>query len=165
MSIEEVLPPPIGSRDGPVAHRFRPQSISVFVEGDTGVRIRNAELLDGAHTPVGRGLMQGSSPWFFTCDDHLLWRTKNALVHIAFEQGLIGIVGFVVLVVSCLRPRPTVDEASASNDRWIYAVSLLGFFVVASFGTLIDTPWIMALLLSILVNQRGQDSLMLHHGQ
>lgn len=92
---------------------------------------------------------RSSYPWMFTCDDHLVWRAKNFLVHTYYEQGLVGVLGWlIVLSVAFLRgirqfgaPDPTEQALG-----W-FAVSIIGFFIVGMFGTLIDTPWISSLIL------------------
>jgi hypothetical protein len=90
-----------------------------------------------------------SYPWIFTCDDHLVWRAKNFLVHAYYEQGLLGVAAWICLVlgsVSC----GVRFIGSTKFDQQVIAwlgLSVLGFVIVGMFGTLIDTPWISALIL------------------
>jgi len=90
-----------------------------------------------------------SYPWIFTCDDHLVWRAKNFLVHAYYEQGLVGVLGWLLVFASAFARgimQIGCRESSEQLLSWI-AVSILGFFIVGMFGTLIDTPWISALVL------------------
>lgn len=139
-SVEYQLVPPVPANSGSVAQRVRPQTVGISVQGDSAVRISNCSLRAGR--------------WFFTCDDHLVWRAKNAFVHLFFEQGAFGLAALAVLVVGMLRPQSPVASSCGTSDRWIHGISLAGFLAVACFGTLIDTAWITALLLCVLVGYR-----------
>jgi hypothetical protein len=134
------------SKEEPASNRgtftgLRPWTAGLSVSGQGCVSIRSAE---------GMGVLgvnsTSSYPWFFTCDDHMVWRAKNFLVHAYYEQGLVGVFAWSVLILGCmwggLRSRSTLGSSQA--------VSIVGFVGVGFFGTLIDTPWITAMLLGIL---------------
>lgn len=121
-------------------NNLRPWTAGLSVSGRGAVVIQSAEGVGDL------GVNSTSSyPWFFTCDDHMVWRAKNFLVHAYYEQGLVGVLTWSVLILvglwRGLRSRSIVGSAQA--------VSIVGFVGVGFFGTLIDTPWITAILLGI----------------
>jgi VanZ family protein len=106
----------------------------------------------------GRGLLSGSAPWTFTCDDHMVWRAKNGAVHVLFEQGILGLLGWCGLLLSAVATafQPEADRLRVFQRR-LALISLFGFGVVCFFGTLVDTPWILALLLGVLSSIYAKD--------
>jgi hypothetical protein len=134
---------------------WRPWSIGLSAQGKGAVVIRDTNSIS-----IGQS---SSYPWFFTCDDHMVWRAKNFLVHAYYEQGLAGVAGWVILVYVALRRgfkgRSKTSSGLRTSSEWPLAffqgVSILGFVGVGFFGTLIDTPWITALLLAILSIRQG----------
>jgi hypothetical protein len=93
-----------------------------------------------------------SYPWVYTCDDHLVWRAKNFLVHAYYEQGLLGVIGWVLLVLAAMAKGLLHLGSRGSSLRMLpwFSCSVLGFTIVAMFGTLVDTPWISASFLAVL---------------
>ena len=92
---------------------------------------------------------RSSYPWMFTCDDHLVWRAKNFLVHAYYEMGLIGVIGWLILFVFSFSKgvmQLGASDAFGNMLGWI-ALSIFGFFIVGMFGTLVDTPWLSGLIL------------------
>jgi hypothetical protein len=61
---------------------------------------------------------------------------------------MLGLFSLVILVGAWLTPM-TNPTPSLRFDRTNARVSLVGFLIVACFGTLIDTPWIVATLLAV----------------
>jgi hypothetical protein len=152
----------IGARDSlPV--RWRPWSFGLSVSGQgTAILRATPSAAMGTDRPAALGNLaignRGSYPWYFTCDDHMVWRAKNFLVHAYYEQGLLGVSAWTILVGSALwragRRHLGVGEPKNGNYKFsiesFQAVSVLGFLGVGFFGSLIDTPWISGLLLAIL---------------
>lgn len=143
--------------------RWRPWSFGLSVSGQ-GTAILTAVPTAGMGTDRSAAIgtpaigNRGSYPWYFTCDDHMVWRAKNFLVHAYYEQGLLGVSAWIILVGSALwragRRHLGVGEPGNGDCRFsiesFQAVSVLGFLGVGFFGSLIDTPWISGLLLAIL---------------
>ena len=106
--------------------------------------VASVSLLDpgGRELLVNGDFSHGMDRWFFTSDDHLAWHLKNLWVQVFFEQGLIGLVSWTMLVLTALlslirKMRPGGTEA------WSFAVllaSLSGFLAVGLFDSLFDTP-------------------------
>jgi hypothetical protein len=99
-----------------------------------------------------------SYPWIYTCDDHLVWRAKNFLVHAYYEQGLLGVMGWVLLVLAATAKGlfHLSERRSGSRMSPWFSCSILGFVIVAMFGTLVDTPWITASVLALLGMQNSR---------
>jgi len=123
--------------------RFRPVYVGISPPSRGSLIIENqegsAELISAA----------SSYPWIFTCDDHLIWRAQNFLVHAYYEQGMLGVIAWLILVsYSTLRGYQSIVSRNREDQAilWI-SLSLLGFWIVGMFGTLVDTPWITALVL------------------
>ncbi|MEI6526944.1 MAG: hypothetical protein WCP62_13015, partial [Planctomycetota bacterium] len=143
--------------------RWRPWSFGLSVSGQ-GTAILRAVPTAGIGTDRSAAIgapaigNRGSYPWYFTCDDHMVWRAKNFLVHAYYEQGLLGVSAWTILVGSAFwragRRHFGVGEPVNGEYRFsiesFQAVSVLGFLGVGFFGSLIDTPWISGLLLAIL---------------
>ena len=123
---------------------LRPEALSMAYRGDCTVLITNGD--------ESRGGLQisptSSAPWAFTCDDHMVWRAKNAAVHLISEHGVLGLLAWCLWLFIALFGKVAVKENQDTSWLRILAlISTIGFGVVVSFGTLIDTPWIIALLM------------------
>lgn len=129
------------------ARVWRPEAVGMSLSGDHGLVLRGS-------SNIGRApwiSASHSAPWTFTCDDHMIWRAKNAGVHLLFEHGLIGLIVFAAVAWRVFRSRGQIDIADPSRvNRRCALVALVGFGVVAFFGTLVDTAWITALLLAVM---------------
>jgi O-antigen ligase len=103
---------------------------------------------------------RGVDRWFFTVDDHTPWQNWNHWVHLYFEQGWLGVLAFLLLVVYLFgRWMKQIVDAD-----WLGAIALAAFssfLTVGIFGYLFDTPR-MALIffLIALIFGRGLRSLL-----
>ena len=151
-----------------LAARWRPWSFGLSVSGQgTAILRATPSAAMGTDRPAALGNLAigngGSYPWYFTCDDHMVWRAKNFLVHAYYEQGLLGVSAWTILVGSALwragRRHFGVGEPKNGNYKFsiesFQAVSVLGFLGVGFFGSLIDTSWISGLFLAILAMPLG----------
>ena len=130
--------------------RFRPVYIGVSAPSYNSIIIKNA---DKSPELIAR---TSSYPWMFTCDDHLVWRAKNFLVHAYYEQGILGVLAWTTLfLASSARGLYFLGSVSRSEQTisWL-GLSIIGFGIVGMFGTLIDTPWITSLILGCMVMLR-----------
>ena len=113
--------------------------------------IDNVSLLgpDGTNVVVNGDFAHGTERWFFTSDRrHLPWHIKNLFLNVLFEQGIVGLMVFVALLVALLwrvvwgsmRGHPLAPAIAAAG---------LGFVVVGLFDSLLDVPrvaWLFYLL-------------------
>ncbi|MDR1996238.1 hypothetical protein [Azonexus sp.] len=106
--------------------------------------------------PSGESLLingdfsQGMQHWFFSSDhEHLPWHTKNILVNVLFDQGLLGLVSLLLLIVAALW-RLNLGKARRHELAPYLSAAIVGFLVVGMFDSLIDVPRL-ALLFYILL--------------
>ena len=125
----------------------RPSKLILRIHNGRGLsylKLASVSLLD----PDGRELLgngdfsQAMDRWFFTSDDHLAWHVKNLWVQVFFEQGLIGVFSWTMLVLAALWNAGR--KAGAGGPRgWAGAVllaALSGFLTVGLFDSLFDAP-------------------------
>lgn len=144
---------------------WRPMSIAVVASGGVPVLLNQIEIVDSKGNPVVRNgdFRAGSQHWFFTADDHLVWRAKNAWVQLRLELGWLGVfawVGFIGFVgwrlirLSIYARQENRGITHSTNTERITcgAAILAGWIPMSVFGTLIDTPWIIQLLFLLLTS-------------
>ena len=83
---------------------------------------------------------QGGNRWFMTSDrDHLPWHAKNLMVNLLFDQGAVGL-GLFLLLSAAAFWRTSFGRAHEHPLAPYLAASLLGFWIVGIFDSLIDAP-------------------------
>lgn len=132
----------------------RPVQLSLFNPQEKGVvDVDNIRLLDrsGANLISNGDFAQGGDYWFFKSGNHLPWHTKNMWIHLVFEQGLVGLAIFCVLVIAAvwrLMRGSWVGESLATV--WLAGIS--GLLTIGFVDSLLDTPRLaMLLVLALLV--------------
>ena len=85
------------------------------------VDLDNLQVID----PLGQSILANGdfsaemARWFFTSDhDHLPWHMKNMFLHVLFEQGIVGLAAFGLLVLAAL-----MRSLPPSSDFWSWACS------------------------------------------
>jgi len=81
----------------------------------------------------------GSDYWFFSTDNHLPWHYKNLFLQIYFEQGLLGVLLMLALLVYSaviLVQRRSEPDFPAP----LFAAALTGFLTVGLVDSLFDFP-------------------------
>jgi hypothetical protein len=73
----------------------------------------------------------------------------NFFVHIYYEHGLLGLLTMAWFGILWLWKKTKHLDSTLRSDITMARISLIGFSIVACFGTLIDTPWIVAMLLAV----------------
>jgi hypothetical protein len=100
---------------------------------------------DGVNLVANGDFSKGMDHWFFSTDNHLPWHIKNLPLQIFFEQGVVGIFAFALLLWTAMS-----RGLSYGRKNLLVAAllsSLVGFLVVGLFDSLIDVPRHMLLLL------------------
>ena len=103
--------------------------------------ISAVRLLDpGLHQLVGNGdFAQGTARWFFTDDDHIVWRMKDQFLMLLFEQGVIGITSYLLLSAAALlglwRAVSSGTQAAAP-----IAAAIVAYFCAGLFDYLLEAP-------------------------
>jgi O-antigen ligase len=111
---------------------------------DLGLRvdIDSVELVG----PDGRGLVdngefsRGMARWFMVSEKiHLPWHIKNLAFNVLFDQGMIGLALFALMVGGALW-RLCAGHARGHPMAPFIAAALVGFLVVGAFDSLLDVP-------------------------
>lgn len=106
------------------------------------VDVRKIELLapDGTDMLVNGDFGDRTARWFSSSDKHHLpYHMKNMVLGVLFDQGLVGVVLFGLVVGGALL-RTSVGRARLHPDAPFVAAALVGFLVVGAFDTLLDVP-------------------------
>ncbi len=90
---------------------------------------------DAGHNLVRNGdFTQGMQHWFFSTDSHLPWHEKNLFLHILFEQGLLGLSIFIVLIFIVLKrlARSAWDGDVTGLSLFVALAAFLGVGLIDS---------------------------------
>ncbi len=100
----------------------------------------------------------GMAQWFFSSDrHHMPWHIKSMFMHVLFDQGVVGLALWGLLLASALW-RVSLGGARQHPLAPALAASLTGFVVVGLFDSLLDVPrlaWLFYLLLLVALTLRG----------
>ena len=105
---------------------------------------------DGRNLLVNGDFSEEMAHWFFSSDKfHLPWHMKNMFLHVLFDQGILGLALWSLLVGGALT-RLTVGKARVHPLAPAMVASLRGFAIVGLFDSLLDVPRL-AMLFYLLV--------------
>jgi len=116
-------------------------SIAIETSART-VEIANMGLAgpDGAERLRNGDFADGMAHWFFTSDRyHLPWHIKSLPLNVLFEQGIVGLVVFALLVATALI-RLVAGSSRREPQAPYLAAAIAGFLVVGAFDSLTDVP-------------------------
>ena len=132
----------------------RPVQLSLFNPQDKGVvDVDNIRLFDrgGANLILNGDFAQGGDYWFFKSGNHLPWHTKNMWIHLAFEQGLVGLAIFCVLIIAAVW-RLMRGSWAGEPLATVWLAGISGLLTIGFVDSLLDTPRLaMLLVLALLV--------------
>lgn len=106
------------------------------------IDIRDVSLIgpDGSNLLVNGQFANGMARWIPISERlHLPWHMKNLALNVLFDQGLLGLVAFVLLLGVALW-RLAFGVARYQPLAPFLAASLSGFVVVGAFDSLLDVP-------------------------
>lgn len=118
---------------------------------DTLVDIDNLHFTDDHGRDLLRngGFSQGHDRWFYTTDDNWPWRVENVWLQLFFEQGLVGVVAFSLLVLYALM-RVVKEMRRGRGHGALVLASISGFLTVGLFGSVLESPRLMLLFYWVL---------------
>jgi hypothetical protein len=128
-------------RDASGFRRHRPVELAFRADAAPTIEVRQIRLLDerGKDILANGNFEHGTERWFFTDDDHLIWRIKDQFLMLLFEQGWLGLAAFVALVGLAL-----VRALRAGIAAEILAPAVTGalaaFLVSGLFDSLLEAP-------------------------
>lgn len=104
---------------------------------------------DGRQLLVNGDFSNNLAHWFFTSDKHHMpWHIKSMPMNVMFEQGVVGLALWCLLMGGALW-RVSMGSARQHPLAPALAASMVGFFVVGLFDSLLDVPrlaWLFYLL-------------------
>ena len=131
----------------------RPVQLSLYNPQDKGVvDVDNIRLLDrgGANLISNGDFAQGGDYWFFKSGNHLPWHTKNMWIHLAFEQGLVGLAIFCVLIIAAVW-RLMRGSWAGEPLATVWLAGISGLLTIGFVDSLLDTPRLAMLLVLALL--------------
>ncbi|MDR2187940.1 MAG: hypothetical protein LBE62_07810 [Azonexus sp.] len=123
------------------APRFR--MFSLGVSNVSGIADIDDIILSG---PGGELLLNNGDfsddmrRWFFSSDhDHLPWHAKNIFINVLFDQGVLGLAAFLLLVITTLW-RLNLGQTRRHELAPYLSAAIVGFLAVGMFDSVIDAP-------------------------
>ncbi|MBY0577516.1 MAG: hypothetical protein K2P57_00550 [Burkholderiales bacterium] len=103
--------------------------------------LKNVVLADEGGSILHNGdFSHGADRWFFSSDHyHLPWHEKNLMLHVYFEQGVLGLGAFFMLLLLAV----VRLMYGTGRNRLLSAVflsSFSGFLIVGLFDSILDFP-------------------------
>lgn len=93
-----------------------------------------------ANLLANSGFTNEMQHWFFSSDrDHMPWHAKNLLVNHLFDQGVVGLVLFLLLT-ECALWRLNLGSAREHELSPYLTAAIIGFLAVGLFDSLTDVP-------------------------
>jgi hypothetical protein len=109
---------------------------------------------DGIQLLANGGFSDGMAHWFFSSDRyHMPWHIKSLLMHVLFDQGIVGVALGGLLLATALW-RTSMGAARRNSLGPALAASLVGFTVVGLFDSLLDVPriaWLFHFLVMVAI--------------
>ena len=106
---------------------------------------------DGRELLVNGDFAVDMAHWFFSSDrHHLPWHAKNLFMHVLFDQGMVGVALWGLLLSGALL-RLALGKASVHPLAPALAASLAGFTLVGLFDSLLDVPRVATLFYALLL--------------
>ena len=93
---------------------------------------------------IGNGIRSGA---ILSMKDTRLFGCESIWIRTAVEQGLLGLIAYFILIVSCLK------QANKANDKWPIVFFILGFFVICSITDSDYNLFFMLLIIMIKVDR------------
>jgi hypothetical protein len=121
--------------------QHRPVELALRADSTAAIEVRHIRLLDqsGRDIVANGNFEHGTERWFFTDDDHLIWRIKDQYLMLLFEQGWLGLAAFLALVgLALVRALRTGIAAEILAPAIVG--SLAAFLVSGLFDSLLEAP-------------------------
>ncbi|MGR9117305.1 MAG: O-antigen ligase family protein [Gammaproteobacteria bacterium] len=151
---QEITSHEVGSKSNQFAGGLfsRPVQFGLYNGNGPGkvIDIDNIKLIDesGKNLISNGDFENGTDFWFFSTDKHHPWHVLNLWVHVLFDQGWVGLIALVLLLVKAilnLFRNIYPDPLSA-----VLMSSLTGFLVVGTVDSPFDAPRLTLLFYLIL---------------
>ncbi len=134
----------------PAVDRARPSlsaPLSLSVQnGAFGSRIAvtDLSLRDGNRELLRNGsFATGADHWLMTSDSHLVWKAKNTPLQIFLEQGIAGVLAWIVVIGAAARLLRAPSSVPVVVPAFCGA--FMGILAVGLFDTVLDSPRVVLL--------------------
>lgn len=120
----------------------RPLEIVVLNRGlDSALDVDEVRITapSGAELLANAGFEQGMDHWFFSDGNHLAWHIKNLWLAIGFEEGLIGL-GLFLLLLTVTAVRLSRRLKRGERLALLLMMAFTGFLAAGLFDSLFDEP-------------------------
>lgn len=147
---------PLDGRRLSSGHWFAPRLAFFSIALTSGLRsadVDNVSVVDARGNELIRNgaFSDGFANWFFTSDKyHLPWHMKNLGLAVLFDQGLLGALTLLVLIVTSVFQLVRANRAGKSLAPAMLA-ALTGFLLVGLFDSLVDVPRVAFLFYYVVV--------------
>jgi hypothetical protein len=124
---------------------YTPKFLMFSVAMATGGGIADLDQIqligpDGYNLLANGDFANGMAHWFFSSDrHHLPWHIKSMFMHVLFDQGIVGLALWSLLVGGAV-VRLAIGKAKGHSLAPALAAGLAGFAVVGLFDSLLDVP-------------------------
>jgi hypothetical protein len=120
----------------------RPVELALFDPvPDSTIEIGHIRMFDPRDLNIlsNGDFSHGMDRWYFTDDQHRIWRIHNQYLMSLFEGGFLGLVSFILLAAAAVAG---AVRAMAQGNRMAAAVaaSLLAFLCSSVFDYLLEAP-------------------------
>jgi hypothetical protein len=138
------------------ARRFGFFALAVESSG-LALDIRDVALIspDGRNLIANRDFSEGMERWIPISERyHLPWHIKNLELNVLFDQGIVGLTIFALLLLAALW-RVAFGDARGHPVAPFLAASMAGFIIVGAFDSLLDVPRLAFLFYLLLLTSLG----------
>jgi hypothetical protein len=125
----------------------RPVEFSFFnPTPGTTIDVGHIRMLDphDRNILVNGDFSRGTERWYFTDDDHVVWRIKNQYLMSLFECGALGLVALIVLTGTALAGAIRAIRRGEPMGAAVLG-SLVAFLLSGLFDNLLEVPRLAAL--------------------
>lgn len=120
--------------------------------------------LDGRERLLNGNFARGTDLWFFSVDNDRPWHIWSLPVALIFDLGWLGLLAFSFFVLIGLG-RATREAWRGDLISGAALASCVGFLVIGSMGSLVDSPRLLLLILLLVwMGARGRTQNNLHAG-
>ncbi|MBC7502275.1 MAG: O-antigen ligase family protein [Herminiimonas sp.] len=121
-------------------HALRPLKLALHNTGAASVDIDNVSMTSqGIELIRNGGFEQRMDYWFFSVDDFVAWHFENMWLQLYFEQGAVGLLLFMALIV-CTALRSISRFGDQDFPLPALGAAVIGFLALGTLDSLFDFP-------------------------
>ena len=123
-------------------HADRPLELSFTTDAGAAIEFADVHLRteSGGELLANGDFRAGLARWFFTDDNHLVWRMKDQALMTLFETGLPGLLALLVLIAAALRGAWRAMLRGEATTAAVVAGSVAAILVSSLFDAVLEAP-------------------------